>query len=99
MEAPCFHGENMVSFQMVTGQQWWHVVGYYITPEYTSTIEDVVTAIGRQIQGFEFRVARDFNEDLANPEGSARSEEITAALESDGLEEISPHILLKHKSW
>ena len=48
LEALCLHGPNVVSFQMVTGQHQWHVVGCYIAPNYVSTIEKIVASIRRR---------------------------------------------------
>ena len=38
LEALYLHGPNTVSFQVVTGQQQWHAVGCYISPDNSSTI-------------------------------------------------------------
>ena len=74
-------------------------MGYYIAPNDASTIEDVVPAIIRRPQGGELHVAGNFNADLANPEGTARAEEISEELETSGLEYISTHFLLRRKYW
>ena len=41
----CLHDLNIISFHLVTGRRWWHVVGCYLAPSDTSTIEDVASAI------------------------------------------------------
>ena len=42
----------------------------YITPNDALTIEDSVAAIRRQPQGAKMLVAGNFNDDLADPEGT-----------------------------
>ena len=44
-------------------------------------------------------VARDFNYELSNTRGIARVEEIAAALETAGLEDIGTNFLPRRKSW
>ena len=31
-------GPNTVGFQLVTGERWWYIMGYYLTTDSTSTI-------------------------------------------------------------
>ena len=45
VEALQTYGENIVSFQMASGNRWWYIVGCYLAPENTSNIEDIVVAI------------------------------------------------------
>ena len=40
------YGTNVVSFQMVSGDQWWHIVWGYLVSDNTPTIEVVVAARG-----------------------------------------------------
>ena len=40
-----FHGLNVISFQLVTGRQRWHVMGCYIASSDASIIEDIPAAI------------------------------------------------------
>ena len=74
-------------------------MGCYISPNDASTIEDVVTATFRRPQRENLLVAVDFNVDMVDPEGSTRTEEIAAALETDGLEDIGANFLPRRKSW
>ena len=41
----CLHGLNVITFQLVAGRQWWHVVGCYLAPSNASAIEDIAAAI------------------------------------------------------
>ena len=41
----------------------------------------------------------DFNTDLDAPEGRAKDEKITADMAGLGLENMSGHILPRHKTW
>ena len=99
MEVLCLHGLNIVKFHLVTGRHWFHAVGCYIDPDNTSAIEYVVTAISRQPRGAELLVSSNFNAGQADPEGSASAEEISAALVTSRLEDVSVHFLLINKSW
>ena len=45
MKAVQKFGPNVVSFQMATGEQGWYIIGYYLSPNDTSTIESVVAAL------------------------------------------------------
>ena len=78
-------------------RQWWFIVGYHLDPDDTSTIDDVVAAISQQLQGAALLVVGNFNTDLAAPEGMARDEEIAAAMDESGLEDISGHFFPRHK--
>ena len=42
------YGENIISFQLASGDRWWYIVGWYLAPEDASTIEDIVTAISKR---------------------------------------------------
>ena len=46
---------------METEWQRWHAVGCYISPDKTSTIEDVITTISRRPQGENMMVAGKIN--------------------------------------
>ena len=74
LEALCLHGPNVISFQLVTGRQWWHVVGCYISPDDASAVEDAAAAIGRRPQGDELLVDGNFNANLADTERMSRTE-------------------------
>ena len=79
------HGLNVVSFQMVTGRQCWHVVGCYISPIDASTIEVVAAAIRDKPYGAELLMSGDLNANLAEPEGTPQGDSITDELMVVGL--------------
>ena len=62
-------GPNVVGLQLETGEQRWYIVGCYLAPNITSTVESVVTALKERPRGARFLVAGDFNVNLEDPEG------------------------------
>ena len=40
---------NSVSFQMETGERRWYIIGYYLSPNNTSTIESVVAVLRERL--------------------------------------------------
>ena len=60
-------GPNVMVFQVATGEQRWHIVGAYVSPEDEVTIETVVAAIGRKPRGAELMVVGYFNKDILAP--------------------------------
>ena len=72
---------------------------FYIDPDKTLTIEDAVASIGRRPRREILLVAGEFNADPANPEESASAKDISAALASARLEDMSAHILSRNNYW
>ena len=99
VEAVHKFGPNVVGFQMTTGERRWYIMGCYLVPDNTSTIESVVTAIKERPRGAELLVAGDFNVNLAEPEGDRRGENIVAAMATEGFEDMSAYFLLLRRSW
>ena len=62
-------GTNVIGFQLATGARRWYIVGVYLAPEDTTTMERVRETIKSRPRGAELLVAGDFNVDLASPEG------------------------------
>lgn len=91
VEALQTFGPNVVSFQLASGKRRWCVVGCYIPPTCTTTIEHVTQAIAQCPAKAELVVAGDLNVDLTDPEGSERDETIAAAIADEGLEDMSLH--------
>ena len=56
-------------------------------------------AIRQRPRGAALLVAGESNADLAAPEGNVRDEDITAALSTTGLEDISRHFIPQLKPW
>ena len=92
-------GPNVIEFQLATGARRWYIVGVYIAPEETTTMEWVVEAIRRNPQGAELLVAGDFNVEIAAPEGDQRAEDIATELATAGLEDMARHFLPQEKRW
>ena len=67
VEAVQKFGTNVVGFQMATGARRWYIVGCYLAPDDTLTIESVVDTLKERPMGSELLVAGDFNSNLADP--------------------------------
>ena len=93
------HGENVVRFQLASGYMRWFIVVCYMAPDYASTIDDAVTAIGKLNWGAALLVVGNFNTNLDLLEVRERNEVIAAALVEEGLEDMSGHFLPRHKPW
>ena len=92
-------GPNVLGFQLATGARRWYIVGVYIAPEDTTTMERVVEAIWRKPRGAELLVEGDLNVDIAAPEGDRRAEDIATELATAGLEDMARHFLPREKRW
>ena len=69
VEAVQQFGPNVVGFQLETGEGRWYILGCYLAPDNTSTIETVVAALKKHPRGAKILVAGDFNVNLSKPEG------------------------------
>ena len=65
---------------MVTGAQWWYIIGCYLAPDNTSTIESVVAALKERRRGATLLVAGDINTTLTELENYRRGMDKAAAL-------------------
>ena len=65
-------GPNIVGFQLATEERRWYIVGCYLAPDDTSTIESVVAALKERPRGAKLLVVGYFNVNLAEPEGGRR---------------------------
>ena len=93
VEAQQQHGLNFVNFQLVKGRGLWHVVGYYLAPRGTSTLESVVTEIVHRPRGAELLIAGDFNIDLEFMDVNERNYEIASVMVTEGLKYMMEHFL------
>ena len=64
MEAVRKFGPNVIGFQLATGARRWYIVGCYIAPDDTSTIEWVVEALMNRPKGAELLVVGDLSVNL-----------------------------------
>ena len=99
VEAVQKFGPNVIGFQLATGERRWYIVGCYLAPDDTSTIERVVEALQSRPRGAELLVARDFNVNLATPEGDRRAEDIDTTLATEGLEDTAKNFLPRESRW
>ena len=83
----------------MTGGWRWYIVGVYLAPEDTTTMERVSKAIRIKPRGAELLVAGDFNVDLASPEGDWRAEDIATSLATEGLEDMARYFLPRENRW
>ena len=99
LEAVLRFGPNVIGFQLATGERRRYVVGCYLAPDNTLTIERVVEALMERPKGAELLVAGDLNINFAAPEGDLREEDIAATLATEGLEDMAPHFLPRRRRW
>ena len=93
------YGPNVLSFKVVTGRRQWYIIGCYIAPEDSQTIERVVTALGDQPRGTALIVAGDFNTDLGEMASNGRGIDIAAAITEAGLEDMTALFLPRKSRW
>ena len=86
-------GPNIVSFQLVTEERQYYIIGCYLAPKDTLIIESIVTSLKERPKGSKMLVAGDSNANLYQPEGDWREEDIVAALTAVGLEDMLYHFL------
>ena len=61
VEAVRKYGPNVIGLQLATGARRWYIVGCYLAPNNTSTIERVVEALRARPKGAELLVVGDLN--------------------------------------
>ena len=98
VEAVHQFGNNVVGFQLATGERHWYIVGCYLAPNDTSMIEIVVAALKERPRGVKLLVSGDFNAKLLEPEGDWRGEDIAATLATEVLEDMAAHFLPRRRS-
>ena len=64
VEAVREYGPNVMSFELATGARRWYIIGCYLAPDDTSTIERVVAALKDRPKGTALVVVGDLNTDL-----------------------------------
>ena len=92
-------GPNVVGFQLTTGARWWYIIGCYLAPDGTLTIESVVATIKERPWGTELMVTGDLNTTLSDLENGRRGTEIAAALTEAGLGDMAELFLLRRRRW
>ena len=93
VEAVQQFGPNVIGFQLATGARRWYIVGCYLAPDNTSTIERVVEALKERPKGAELLVAGELIINLEALEGNPREKDIAAKFATEGLEDMAPHLL------
>ena len=93
VEAVREYGPNVMSFELATGARRWYIIGCYLAPDNTSTIERVITTLGDRPKGTALVVAGDLNTDLEDSENDWRGTEIAEAMTAAGVEDMMAHFL------
>ena len=99
VEAVREYGPNVLSFKVATGARRWYIIGCYLAPENTSTIERVVAVLGDRPKGTALVVAGELNTDLEDTDNYWRGTEIAAAMTAAGVEDMMAHFLPRKHRW
>ena len=99
MEVVRKYRTNVISFQLATGARRWYIVGCYLAPDDTLTIERVVEVLRARPKGADLLVAGDLNTNLASPEGDWIGEDIAATIATEGLEDMAQHFIPRVRRW
>ena len=92
-------GPNVIGLQLATGVRRWYIVGCYLAPDNTLTIERAIEALKERPKRAELLVAGDLNINFEAPEGDRREEDIAATLAAEGLEDMAPYFLPRRRRW
>ena len=76
-------GPNIVGSHLATGERRCYIIGCYLAPDATSTIESVITTLREKSRGAKPLVTGDINTKFLELEGDWRGEEIAATLASE----------------
>ena len=99
VEAVQKFGPNVIGFHLATGVRQWYIVGCYLAPDDTSTIERVVEGLRERPKGAELLVKGDLNINIAALEGEWREEDIATTIATEVLEDMAPHFLPRKCWW
>ena len=99
VEAVQQFGSNVVGFQLTTGARRWYIIGCYLTPDDTLTIESVLATLKERPCCAALLVAGDLSTTLTEPENDQRGTDIAAALTAEGLEDMAEHFLPRRRTW
>ena len=97
VEAVREYGPNVMSFELATGARRWYIIGCYLAPDDTSTIDRVVAALRDRPKGTALVVAGDLNTDLEDSENDRRGTEIATAMTAEGVKDITAHFLPRRR--
>ena len=90
---------NINGFQVVTNRRLGNMVGCYISPRNTSTIEDVVAAITARPYWAKLLVSGDLNSNLKEPAVTPGLKKIAEELTAAGLIDMGLHFLPRLGPW
>ena len=92
-------GPNVISFQLVMGEQRWHVFSCYLVPHDTSTLERVIAEISHRPRGANLFITGNFSTYLELPDGNKLYKEIAAAMAMEGLKDMTDRFLPCKLPW
>ena len=92
-------GPNIVGFQLATGARRCYIIGCYLAPNDTSTIESVVAALKERPRGAALLVTGDLNTTLTEPDNDRRGTDIAASLTEEGINDMATHFLPCQLKW
>ena len=90
VESVVKHGPNVISLELVTGRRRFPIVGAYVPPSDTTTLEFIQKAFDRFQERKDVVLMGDLNVDLCRPDG-ARDEEIANLIATQGLLDMLQH--------
>ena len=99
LEAVRQFGLNVVSFHLATGARQWYIIGCYLAPDKTSTIERMIAALKERPRGTALLMTGGLNTRLTDPKNEQRGIEIAAALTEEGLKDMAAHFLPRQRKW
>ena len=99
VEAIQEYGPNVMSFEVATEARRWYIIGCYLAPDDTSTIERVVATIRDRPKGTALVVAGDLNTDLEDSDNDWRGTEIAVAMTAAGVEDMTAQFLPRRRRW
>ena len=96
VESAIFHGPNVISAEIVTGNKRYSIVGAYVPPKDTTTLVHITAALDRFPQRRKVILVGDLNIDLDSPE-SERDMEIAQLIADAGLRDMHQHFKTRRR--
>ena len=90
VESALFHGPNVISAEIVSGNKSYGIVGAYVPPKDSTTLVHIAAALDRFQRRKNVILVGDLNIDLHSPE-SERDMEIAQLLTDSGLCDMHYH--------
>ena len=88
VEEQCTRGANIITCQLVTGKGRYCVIGCYISPHDTATVDDIEKAIHECLRGCIPMLMGDLNINFEDPR-DARDDKVTEILDAQNFFDTS----------